>query len=107
MVTGDAGIGTGMSGLHHTSSLRNLMVTREKTMHIPRNMAVLPHSKAHMVLVAYADNCLRYVDVTVPMESRDNNKAGLVRVLTVVYNKDLSPVSNQGKVPRTTNASKM
>jgi hypothetical protein len=34
IATGDAGIGAGVSGLHHTSSLWNLVVTREKTVHI-------------------------------------------------------------------------
>ncbi len=73
----------------------------------PHNMAVLPHSKAHVVVVADAENHpLRYVDVRVPMESRDNDKAGLVYVSTVAYDKDLGPALNQGIVPRTTNASK-
>jgi hypothetical protein len=34
IATGDAGIGASVSGLHHTSSLRNLVVMRKKTMHI-------------------------------------------------------------------------
>jgi hypothetical protein len=70
-------------------------------------MAVLLHLKAHVVAVANADNrVLRYVDVTVPMESRDDNKAGLVCVLTIAYDEDLGLALNQGNVPRTTNASK-
>ena len=32
--TGDADIGTGINGLHHSSSLENLIVTREKYVHI-------------------------------------------------------------------------
>ncbi len=69
----------------------------------PCNMAVLPHSKAHVVVVANTDNCtLRYVDVTVPVELQDEDKASLVRALMVAYDED----SKQGNVPRTTNASK-
>jgi hypothetical protein len=70
-------------------------------------MAVLPHSKAHVVVVTNGDNrMLRYVDVIAPMESQDDNKAELVRVTMVAYGKDLGPALNQGNVPRTTNASK-
>ncbi len=36
IMTGDAGIGAGVLGLHHTSSLWNLMVTWEKTVHITK-----------------------------------------------------------------------
>jgi hypothetical protein len=73
----------------------------------PRNMAMLPHSKAHVVVVANADNnALRYMDVPVPVESQDNDMARLVRMLTVGYDKDLGPALNQGNIPRTTNASK-
>ncbi len=73
----------------------------------PRNMAVLPHSKAHVVLVAYTDNrALRYVDTMILVESRDDDKAGLVRVSMVTYDEDLGPALNQGNVPRTTNVSK-
>jgi hypothetical protein len=60
-----------------------------------------------MVVVADMDNhALRNVDVMVPVESRDNNKARLVRVSTAAYDKDLGSASNQETVPRTTNASK-
>jgi hypothetical protein len=34
IATGDTGIGAGVLGLHHTSSLRNLVVTLDKTVHI-------------------------------------------------------------------------
>ncbi len=68
---------------------------------------MLPHSKAHVVVVTGADNhALRYMDVTVPVELQDNYKAGLVCVLRVAYNKDLDPALNKGNVLRTTNASK-
>ncbi|KAL3785185.1 hypothetical protein ACHAW5_011210 [Stephanodiscus triporus] len=206
--TGDAGIGKGIAGLHHTSSMRNLVVTRGKSVHIvrildaegnnplesgrptayelpldyhcdylysdddsvtmtfedtviindyafvmghpthsskalhngvaiyrltwdeddeawhnciqvagdglleagwvdgigkdsrfsntPRDMAVLPLAKtkkAHVVVVADVDNrALRYVDVTVPVETQDDKQAHVVRVSTVAYDEDLYQV---------------
>ncbi len=74
-------------------------------MNTPRSMALLPHSKAHVVLVAYADNpTLRYMDVTVSVELRDDDNARLVRVSAVMYDEDLGPALNQGNLPRTTNS---
>jgi hypothetical protein len=47
----------------------------------PPDMTVLPHLKAHVVVVANANNrTLRYMDVMVPMESRAYDRAELVRV---------------------------
>ena len=210
--TGDAGVGDGIVGLHHTSSLRNLVVTRERTVHIlrildaegnnplesgrpeayelaldyhcdylysdddsvsmtfvdtviindyafvlghpthstkalhngvavyrltwdeddeawhkcvqvagdglleagwvdgigrdsrfsntPRDMAVLPHGKAHVVVIADVGNrALRYVDVTVPVESMDDEKAGMVRVSTIAYDEDLFQVLYSDEEP--------
>jgi hypothetical protein len=204
--TGDADIGGGITGLHHTSTMRNLVVTREKTVHIvkirdddgtnpleseypeayelaldyhcdylyskddsvtmrfldtviindyafvlghpthsdvakhngvaiyrltwnedeeewhnciqvagdglleagwtdgigrasrfsntARDMAILPHtSNTHVVIVADVDNrALRYVDVTIPVESEDDTLAHKVMVSSLAYNEDLYQV---------------
>ena len=63
-----------------------------------RDMAVLPHDTAHVLIVADVDNrALRYVDVTVPVEEAQDDddvvgKGLEVRVSTVAYNEDLYQV---------------
>ncbi|KAL3808842.1 hypothetical protein ACHAXA_003893 [Cyclostephanos tholiformis] len=58
-----------------------------------RDMAILPHSKSHIVVVADVDNrALRYVDVTIPVESQDDKLAHKVMVSTVAYDEDLYQV---------------
>eukprot|EP00578_Thalassiosira_sp_NH16_P018173 CAMPEP_0181112844 /NCGR_PEP_ID=MMETSP1071-20121207/20026_1 /TAXON_ID=35127 /ORGANISM="Thalassiosira sp., Strain NH16" /LENGTH=608 /DNA_ID=CAMNT_0023196833 /DNA_START=81 /DNA_END=1907 /DNA_ORIENTATION=- len=57
----------------------------------PHDMAVLPTLEAHMIVVADVDNrALRYIDVTVPVESHDQTDK--VRVSSLAYDEDLYQV---------------
>ena len=57
----------------------------------PTQMAVLPSMKSHTVVLPDTDNrAIRYVDVTIPVESHDNTD--MVRVSSVAYNEDLYQV---------------
>jgi len=57
----------------------------------PSDFAVMPTNESHMLVVGDVDNrALRFVDVTVPVESHD--QTDLVRVSSVAYNEDLYQV---------------
>jgi hypothetical protein len=57
----------------------------------PHDIAVLPSLDSHTIVVADADNrAIRYVDVTIPVESDDDDLSYKnVRVASVPYNEDL------------------
>jgi len=64
----------------------------------PHDIAVLPSLKTHTVIVADTDNrALRYVDVTVPVESHDQTE--MVRVSSMAYDEDLYQVLYQKEEP--------
>lgn len=64
----------------------------------PHEIAVLPSTDSHMIVVGDVDNrALRYVDVTVPVETHDQTE--MVRVSTVAYNEDLYQVLYQKEEP--------
>lgn len=57
----------------------------------PVDMAVMPTEESHMIVMGDVDNrALRFIDVTVPVETHDNTDR--VRVSSVPYNEDLFQV---------------
>lgn len=66
----------------------------------PHHMEVLPSLKSHTIVVGDVDNrAIRYVDVTVPVESHDQTDK--VRVSSMAYNEDLYQVLYQKEEPWT------
>mmetsp|Transcript_57659 Transcript_57659/g.122331 ORF Transcript_57659/g.122331 Transcript_57659/m.122331 type:complete len:607 (+) Transcript_57659:238-2058(+) len=64
----------------------------------PHEIVVLPSLETHTVIVADVDNrALRYVDVTVPVETHDQTDK--VRVSSVAYDEDLYQVLYQKEEP--------
>ncbi|KAL7534834.1 hypothetical protein ACHAXR_006110 [Thalassiosira sp. AJA248-18] len=64
----------------------------------PHDIAVLPSLKSHTVVVGDVDNrALRFVDVTIPVETHDQTEK--VRVSSVAYNEDLFQVLYQKEEP--------
>ena len=64
----------------------------------PHDMAVLPSLKSHTIVMGDVDNrALRFVDVTVPVETHDQTEK--VRVSSVPYNEDLYQVLYQKEEP--------
>lgn len=65
---------------------------------MPHDIDVLPSLDAHVIVVADVDNrALRYVDVTVPVETHD--RTDRVRVSSVAYDEDLYQVLYSGEEP--------
>mmetsp|Transcript_13595 Transcript_13595/g.28847 ORF Transcript_13595/g.28847 Transcript_13595/m.28847 type:complete len:612 (+) Transcript_13595:124-1959(+) len=66
----------------------------------PHEIAVLPSAEMHMIVVGDVDNrALRYVDVSIPVETHDQTEK--VRVSTVPYDEDLYQVLYQKEEPWT------
>lgn len=66
----------------------------------PREIAVLPSLDTHTIIVGDVDNrALRYIDVTVPVETHDQTDK--VRVSSVVYDEDLYNVLYKNEEPWT------
>mmetsp|Transcript_12977 Transcript_12977/g.23408 ORF Transcript_12977/g.23408 Transcript_12977/m.23408 type:complete len:605 (-) Transcript_12977:222-2036(-) len=64
----------------------------------PHEIAVLPSMDSHTIVVGDVDNrALRYVDVTIPVETHDQTDK--VRVSTIAYNEDLYQVLYQKEEP--------
>ncbi len=81
IANGDACIGVGVLGLNHTSSLRNLVVTREKMVHIVKilngrggNPLESGHPEAYELNLNYHCNYLYTDDNSIKMIFMDRNK---------------------------------
>ena len=70
----------------------------------PHDISVLPSSNSHTIVVADADNrAVRYVDVTVPVETDDDEvDPNEVRVASIPYNEDLWSVLYKKEAPWST-----
>mmetsp|Transcript_25467 Transcript_25467/g.46030 ORF Transcript_25467/g.46030 Transcript_25467/m.46030 type:complete len:607 (+) Transcript_25467:133-1953(+) len=67
----------------------------------PHDIAVLPSLDSHTIIVGDVDNhALRYVDVTIPVETHDQTDK--VRVSSVAYDEDLYQVLYTNEEPWTT-----
>jgi hypothetical protein len=69
----------------------------------PHDIAVLPSSDHHTIIVADGDNrAVRYVDVTIPVETDDDSiDSKTVRVASIPYNEDLWSVLYKKEDPWT------
>lgn len=66
----------------------------------PHDMAILPTEDSHTIVVGDVDNrALRYVDVTIPVETKD--RTDRVRVTSVAYDEDLYQVLYSDEEPWT------